>query len=225
MNDAKGRTIEGKISKLSAKCYPQFMRKQVLINSPGWIRFLIVLAKPFLSKKMIEKVAVSTSTSLLDDAWCTKWINPKWMPAFLGGQFSDTDLPLELSGKLLANPDKDEFAKVTVPARSMNTYRVPVPGKSRVRWQVTVPAYGILYSAVLEDAPLVETEYTAALPDGYAPKATLILRKPEKVRADTGMVQGIFELPYGGNLALTFDNSYSIIRGKQVVFAIEVLSK
>ena len=84
----------GAVSKLSESLFPQLLQAVVLLNAPGFVRGLMTVARPFFSRRLVEKInfcgAESTHTAPPDAIRrcpvATRLLAIDSIPSFLGGQ-------------------------------------------------------------------------------------------------------------------------------------------
>lgn len=79
----------GRASKDSENFYPQLQGITVMLNLPMWMRAVVAIAKPFMSKRSLEKLRFcggKTRKSPLGDCpVADKLLDPADLPSFLGG--------------------------------------------------------------------------------------------------------------------------------------------
>lgn len=103
------------------------------------------------------------------------------------------------------------LTRVTVSNRSSTTVDLEVPGGGfEAHWELIMQDYGIIMSARLRPS------------DGGA---VVTLMEPRKFKDSAGLVSGDFAIPAAGNLEVTFDNKYSVLRSKTFDYRIEVKGK
>ena len=214
MMDRRGQKIHQPVSVACANYYPQLQSKFVLIHPPSWISVMMNLMRRIMPKRNMDKIGLCPAQGRGDVRKCpyaSKFYDHTKLPGFLGGTLPDTDLPIQLTGAHVVRSEGDDGGDglsrdITVAARSKEEVRLdaPVGGAGvSVDWSVYVAAYGIKMSAVLEKE------------DG----GIVVLRdadEVEKIKNDGGLVKGSWPLPAPGKIVITLDNSYSMMRSKQV---------
>ena len=105
--------------------------------------------------------------------------------------------------------NNDKFNVYTVGARSSETitFDCGVPN-IKMDWVLSVASYGIKMRAELR------TESGEVI----------VLRKSgdeEKIKSESGVTKGTWELEQTGKLVVTLDNTYSILRSKTVKLSVE----
>ena len=79
--------LQGKLSKLSESLYPQLVATVVIAHPPALINRLHAMAKPMLSKKLLEKMRIAaTIEAILKETG----MRLEHLPTFLGGKFTWT---------------------------------------------------------------------------------------------------------------------------------------
>jgi len=68
------------------ECYPEWFSKVFVVNSPSFFTVIWKMIKPFLPARTAEKVEVLSNRAKAKDRML-KTIDPKALPAFLGGDF------------------------------------------------------------------------------------------------------------------------------------------
>jgi len=117
-------------------------------------------------------------------------------------QFKGTQLTRRLGIEM-----KDSYLEISVPNRSDLSVEANVPaGTNVVEWDFTLADFSISFSAT----------FRAEGADGEVVQ----LQHVEKHEASNGPVSGRFEPSSAGKLKLTFDNRFSMMRSKEIVFRV-----
>mmetsp|Transcript_30333 Transcript_30333/g.68574 ORF Transcript_30333/g.68574 Transcript_30333/m.68574 type:complete len:389 (-) Transcript_30333:143-1309(-) len=203
----------GESSKLSAVYYPQLLGKTVILNAPSYMRALMSTVSVFLPKSTLNKIAFCPASKaalytrkdakdikcpfiqkMAGDVGCTN------LPDFLGGR---GETPENLKPRLMSG-----HVKINVGSRSCKEINLDVPVAGlHALWEVTVEDFGIDMSAQLLPS------------DG---SEALQLMAVQKIRAENGLTSGDWILPTRGQLQVRFDNSYSLLRSKNIEYRISV---
>mmetsp|Transcript_12151 Transcript_12151/g.30451 ORF Transcript_12151/g.30451 Transcript_12151/m.30451 type:complete len:433 (-) Transcript_12151:84-1382(-) len=213
--DKKFYEALGDSSKRAAVNYPQLLGKTVLINAPSFFRVLFGTFSVFMPQTFLDKMAFcpATGTSLANaqNASVCPFVrkfcgdNRSDIPTFLGGDMRSPDhlVPREECNSALT--------KVVLANRSKTTVEFEVPGDGfTAKWEVLVQDFGVGMSAVLVPS------------SGGAPIKVI---QDCKVKADGGLAEGVVELPVKGTLQVTFDNTYSMFRGKTFQYRLDVIGE
>jgi len=100
---------------------------------------------------------------------------------------------------------------VTLANRSKTSVEFLVPSDGlTAKWEVLVQDFGVGMSAELH--PTEGGPHIKVIPDC-------------KVKADGGLAEGVVQLQKKGTLIVTFDNTYSMFRGKTFEYKLEVLGQ
>jgi len=199
----------GESSKFSARNYPQLLGKTVIINAPSYFRLLYRSVSVFMPKSFLEKQVLcsATSSKTSDISGCpfiSKYGGASNFPKFLGGKSRCPD------GLTLLDDRADALCQVTVPRKADHQIELEVPsseaaeGPMEVKWAMMVQDYSVHISAKYksgESSPLLSYR---------------------KVKAEDGLVTGVFEAARAGIIVVTFDNTYSMLRSKTVSYRFDL---
>jgi hypothetical protein len=227
MTDRRGQKVFEPVSKNCANYYPQLQSKFVMINAPSWIAVIFSLMKRIMPARNFAKVgfcpAKGTDKPGADASKCpfaSKFLDLSKLPKFLGGEMDEKELPGLLTGALLDDPEnspdknRDGWKDMSISRRSKKTVDLMIPaGDITVQWRVNVASYGIkLHAELLKlDQPeVVLQNFRQAASD------------EEKIKAENGVGSGSWVCKSPGLLRVTFDNSYSMIRGKSLRYKLDI---
>lgn len=196
----------GESSKFSAVHFPQLLGKTVIVNAPSYFRLVFAAYAIFQPKRALEKQTVcpvvdsgSKIASVLTCPFVSKYGDVKTLPKFLGGE---ANTPTELVPIM----QRSERTVVTVANRSKEVITEEIPTHPMtVTWSVMVKDYGIGVECKIksENKEKVVFDY-------------------RKIKAEEGLVEGTFTIEQPGCLVITLDNSYSILRSKEVEYSFTV---
>lgn len=218
--DRSHSVVQQRIGAISAVVYPQLLGRFHLVNPPSWIALVFRLFRNVTPKRLTEKMRVwSSAEEMWSDEEAAGTFTRSQMPAFLGGERPDSELPPALTGELL-DPTADHLDEIVVPNRSKREVRVTVPvAGARVRYTFSVATHGVSVEALFLHGD-GDGHEAAERPTGES--TVLRAGGVDKVKADNGTVKGEWLCPAPGVLVVTFDNSYSILRSKTVSYSFKV---
>lgn len=108
-------------------------------------------------------------------------------------------------GKLLGLEIKDTFMELNVSGRNVVQYAAKVPADlGEVEWEFSLEDYTINFTA-------------SWIPAGGSPSSAKVLQTINQFEASSGPSSGRFESKGEGTLMLTFDNKFSLVRGKKLI--------
>lgn len=208
--------------------YPETLKVNYVINAPKYFPIAFNLVKPFLTEATIKKIRVygthGWKEALLKD------IEADQLPAHYGGTMTDPDGDPRCRSKIcyggrvpeehyIAGSNNDRFDTVNELIREICVGRgqysyvhFTIPDVNTViRWEFKTDScdlgFGVYHSANSDDK---ESDYTEVLP----------LRR---VNCHLVMEDGMITCKTPGVYHLKFDNSYSWLRGKKVMYIIEII--
>mmetsp|Transcript_19339 Transcript_19339/g.44539 ORF Transcript_19339/g.44539 Transcript_19339/m.44539 type:complete len:421 (-) Transcript_19339:465-1727(-) len=205
----------GDSSKRAAVNYPQLLGKTAMINTPSFFRMAFSTFSVFMPQSFLDKMALcpatgthlpgaqNASTCPFVRKYCGEDRNT--IPKFLGGEMTTPDhlVPREECN--------NHLTKVTLANRSKTSVEFLVPSDGlTAKWEVLVQDFGVGMSAELH--PTEGGPHIKVIPDC-------------KVKADGGLAEGVVQLQKKGTLIVTFDNTYSMFRGKTFEYKLEVLGQ
>mmetsp|Transcript_38149 Transcript_38149/g.93725 ORF Transcript_38149/g.93725 Transcript_38149/m.93725 type:complete len:418 (+) Transcript_38149:397-1650(+) len=201
----------GDSSKRAAILYPQFLAKNVLINTPVYIRKVMAACGVFFPKSFLEKIAVCPATDTFKPESPKASVCP-----FIKLVTSDLkDLPTLLGGTaptpqyLLPRAECDNaLTTVQIKRASCESLEFEVPeGDVSATWEVLVQDSKLkMYAVLRPDDGSKEIEVMAST----------------KLKAENGLTSITIHLPKKGNLIVTFDNKGSVFSGKTIEYRINV---
>lgn len=214
MMDRRQNDTHAEMSKIGSLVYPQLTDKFCILNAPSWMGWLMSIFKKIASKRSMEKVELFTSSeSLWSSEWAKKRLIRKNFPHFVGGDIPEEKLTDELSGKYLA---KVQPPQVTISARSKEVISFEVPAfKSKEEKENKRITFDYVVSV---QARGVEMKATF-VPSDESKK--IIVRKGGKIKAENGPITGVWTILNNGKpgiLQIEFDNTYSMLRSKTVIY-------
>eukprot|EP00944_MAST-04C_sp_MAST-4C-sp1_P002332 g2332.t1 len=251
LSDRRGEKIFIPVAKASANYYPQMQHKFVMVNAPGWISAIFGLMKRVMPARNFSKLGLCQSKLKTTDGdiskcpFASRYLDASLLPSFLGGTLEDKDLHYSLTGEKLCPEARkdgnsnsggrgDVFEKVLVSRRAKKVVEYLVPSKNIViNWKILVAAYGIKMTAVLmeQTADAAKLIDKSQLENGVSESTGNVLQvfheasKEEKIKAENGLLKGVWKPKAAGILRITFDNSYSILRPKTIKYAIQLEEK
>ena len=132
----------------------------------------------------------------------------------------EKELPEVLTGALLVDQEdgeKNGWKELSISRRSKKTVDLMIPSANiKVDWRVNVASYGIkLY------AELLKMDNTEVVLQDFRQTAS----DEEKIKAENGMGKGTWVCKSPGLLRVTFDNSYSMLRGKSLKYKLDICAE
>ena len=220
MMDRRQNDTHAEISKIGSLVYPQLMDKFCIVNAPTWMGWLMSIFKKIASKRSMEKVELFTSTEQLwNSEFAKKRLIRANFPHFVGGNIPEEELNDDMTGK---NLSKIEPPKITISARSKEIIEINIPNSGKtitIDYCVSVLARGVEFSATF--VPLNGSD-------------SIVLRKGGKIKAEDGPMRGVWNIEgmegkvgdgtgnTVGTLKIEFDNSYSMLRSKTVIYSFDI---
>jgi hypothetical protein len=247
MSDRRGEKVFVPVAKASANYYPQMQHKFIMVNAPGWISAIFGLLKSFMPARNFNKMGLCKSKVKTSDGdiskcpFASKFLNTSLLPAFLGGDLPEKELHFSLTGEKLCaaarkdgkineeqSNNTDTFEKIVVSRRSKQTIEYFVPSKNiEIHWKILLAGYGIKMSALLleQSDPFRDGSNSKKKPTTGEEKVLQTFREAsndgEKLKAENGLVKGVWISNSSGILRVTFDNSYSRLRSKTINYSIK----
>jgi hypothetical protein len=195
-------------STMDQKYFPEGMHKCYVANAPKFIKVGWAIVRLWLdagSQKKVEFLAAGDQTrnALLAA------IDAEHLPAFLGGSCTCEGECVPLPA--MTGPEdegEEQTIEMQVAARSKKTHVVAVQAGNEVKWQWTSTGgndigFSVLYKALTGD----ETEAASTGDDGI----------PVVPAAKLKESQGSFAAPGDGAVTFVFDNTYSWMKGKELL--------
>eukprot|EP00475_Leptophrys_vorax_P016287 TRINITY_DN22755_c0_g1_i1.p1 TRINITY_DN22755_c0_g1~~TRINITY_DN22755_c0_g1_i1.p1 ORF type:complete len:384 (-),score=99.18 TRINITY_DN22755_c0_g1_i1:81-1232(-) len=188
------RYLKGVVTPAQAN-FPEHMYKSFIINAPSMFSMAWALIKPFVPERSLKKITIMGSDykdTLL------KYIAEDQLPVQYGGT----------NAAPLWEDAESEFTKTLVPARGSIKLEKKIPQGSKLVWDFrTVYAdVGFEVKFVAEDASKTTTK---AVP--YS-----------RVESYKKIQKGEFVPSSSGTAFICFDNSYSLMTGKEIVYQVSV---
>ncbi len=214
------RTI-GESGKLSEVVYPQLLERSIIINPPRFFYAVFGLFKPFMSPKVLAKMALcpgpgdGRGDSARGCPYASTRFDDSALPSFLGG----TCKCVSLGGCIAGVPNEccappagaaADGAETTLSVGAGACHELLIAAKTagcKLIWNFTLADKGLEFSATLA-------------PEAGPP---LALVRPTKYRKEDGAVSGAAALPCAGTVRVRFDNSHSRFTSKTITFAVAVV--
>ncbi len=248
MSDRRGQKVFVPVAKASANYFPQMQHKFVMVNTPGWISAIFGLMKSIMPARNFNKLGLCKSKVKLEDGdiskcpFASKYLNPSLLPRFLGGTMEDKDLHYSLKGDRLCNAARKDgsknttnhniekdlaYEKINVSRRSKKTIEYVIPSKDiEISWKFLLHGYNIKMSAVLLNKSSNNNVKEKKPKDKEEEKIIQVFReiskKDGKIKAENGLIKGVWRSNSPGILRITFDNSYSMLRPKTMNYSIKL---
>jgi hypothetical protein len=174
--------------------FPEHMYKSFIINAPSVFSVGWSIIKPLLPERTIKKVMILGSDF--------KDVLLQYIP--------EEELPVEYGGKndkTLWEDIEADYTKCTVPARGNVTIEKELPAGSKLTWDFRTISADIGF------------EVKFVLEGGSATKVINYSR----VESFKKIQIGEFVAEKSGKVILTFDNSFSMMTGKQLIYLVQVV--
>ncbi|GFV36055.1 SEC14-like protein 4 [Trichonephila clavipes] len=196
--------------------YPENLKVAFIINTPSFFYCLFNMVKSLLSDDTVKKLKIYGYNGWKDDL--QEHIDADILPVIYGGTRTDPDgnpncpslvrvfnpIPKNLYLKNLnkLNVDDDDVRKVVVGRRSKHniSLKVDLPG-STVGWEIECNNCDIKVYLLYSEGSSPETVVQSSL-----------------VKSDFGVERGCHYAEKTGKYSLVFDNSYSLLRSKQILY-------
>ena len=219
----------GDSSKKSAIVFPQLLGATICVNAPSFIQLIVKAFSPFMPQSALDKQRFckvkNTNTEPAsgcpflnmfggrDDSGKTCPVDG--LPDFLGGELPCPAVLVPVAERV------DRMKKATIGARSNKTIEVKVDDNAvmgmkfpiSIKYEVLVAAYGIGVEAKM---------VTSSSDDTGSDKKEQVVMPARKIKAEEGLVQGVFQVEKPGTLKFEFDNTYSILRSKSIQYRVEI---
>ncbi|KAK4789293.1 hypothetical protein SAY86_020612 [Trapa natans] len=167
--------------------YPEFVAKQVFINTPWWYLFFSKAISPFLTQRSKSKFVFATPSKTSEALF--KYIAPEQVPVQYGG--------LSRSGEQKFTA-ADTVTEVTIKAATNHTVEFPLSGSYEVAWEVRVVGWEVSYG--VEFVPESESSY-----------AVIVSKTKAMSNASDNdpIVSDSFKAKESGKVVITIDNHSS----------------
>lgn len=211
MMDPRQSKVHQEITAMTSHWFPQLLSKMVLVNTPGWMTYVMAVFRKILPARNMDKIELYASVKdMWQSEWGSKALNKAGLPAFLGGDIPDSELADTLTGVKILKKEDEEMASLTVANRGKELVDIVIPiPNCQVNYLLSVEDKGILVSAEL-------------IQDGE--KKPVEMRAPVKIKAEAGPERGVWKCDKPGKLRVTFDNSYSVLRKKTVRYQFDLVA-
>uniref|UniRef100_A0AAT9H863 Retinal binding protein n=1 Tax=Peronia verruculata TaxID=500109 RepID=A0AAT9H863_9EUPU len=197
--------------------YPEMLKRMFVVNAPRIFPLLYKICRPLISEDTKNKIHVlgsDFSTTLL------QYIDEEELPAFLGGKKTDPDgnprcatmicqggpVPDEYYHNDLASTDHMESATVSRGDTFTVDMTVTKPG-SVLRWEFKTDGYDIGFGVFREEG-----------------KEKVPVVPIERVNSHMVPEDGSYTCEVPGKYLVVFDNTYSKLRDKQLLYSIDVIT-
>ncbi|XP_057372735.1 SEC14-like protein 2 [Daphnia carinata] len=200
--------------------YPDSSRRLFIINAPSYFSIAVTMAKPFLHESDVPKIKIFGTNknewlpALLEE------IDADQLPAHYGGTMTDPDgdptcpSKLNMGGKV---PESYYLSNNTpVPKDYMTTMNITAGGKKKLRFEINSAGSTIRWEFMTEGGDVGFRIYKKDSKD----KDDLIPN--ERVDSHLIMEEGQIECRQPGNYVFEFDNSFSYLRGKKILYHVIV---
>jgi hypothetical protein len=243
MMNSQMRSIQKEVSAISTQCYPQMMKKMVMMNAPSWIGIVMALMKRILPTTMTEKVYVCPYAieDVASDPFISQHLVLAQLPRFVGGSLDDALIPDDISGALyvgMAEGAEGGSTALDVARASKAVVYTLVPAScADVDFAYKLEARGIYVSAAYAPCSATELQAVGESPlDGAAGAnaaaenafsvhdgSVVELLAKMKFDASDGLQKGAWSVPRGGGgsggvVRVEFSNEHSTFRGKRVSY-------
>jgi hypothetical protein len=170
------------------------MRKTYIINAPSIFSMAWLVIKNFLPQRTIDKISIIGSN--YKDA-LLEVIPESELPTCYGGK----------NAKVLWEDKEAHFTKATIPSRGTIKVEKNVAGNGIVFWDFRTLHVDVGFSV----------EFTSS--DG---KTTEVV-KYSRVESFKKIVTGQYQAQCKGKVVVLFDNSYSMLTSKNIIYLVDVL--
>lgn len=204
--------------------YPETLRRTYIINANRFFSILFNIGKPFLSDDTKDKVV------LLGANWkqeLLKIIDADQLPVKWGGTAVDEDGDICCRSKIGMGGqvpehyrlpkhhllDSDKLSKVTVARGS----------KVELEYKSTLPQSVLIYQFYTENHDIAFAIYRRTVEGKQNLEDMEQIRFTQRVNCHMIQEDGCVQLKEPGTYVLVFDNSFSWINSKKVVYNIQVL--
>lgn len=199
MSHVRGSAMDllRKALKITQDYYPESMHRCYILNAPKVFSMFWQVIKPLLAERTVRKVQVLGSSYQAD---LLSTIPAESLPVSLGGSRPDV-WPLVFDKNEAAALDED-YEQLVIPKGASKTLEVTVPPSSYVVWGFFAQSGDVVFSSKFTDSKgAIEQNNPSVANEG----------KFESLA-------GSFESHCGGTLSLTFDNSTSWVKSKNISY-------
>jgi hypothetical protein len=173
--------------------FPEHMYKAFIINAPSMFSMAWALIKPFLPERSLKKISIMGSD--YKDA-LLQYIAEDQLPVQYGGSNTAT---------LWDDPEAD-FTKKLIPARGKEKVDLDIPKGSKLTWD-----FRTIYADVGFEVKFVDDDDNTSKAVPYA-----------RVESFKKIQQGEFVPEKSGKAYVLFDNSFSMMTGKEIIYKLTV---
>jgi hypothetical protein len=189
------------VSEIDTNYYPLAVRKLYVINAPSIFTWMWKLVKPWLDP------FTANSLSILGSNYyevLSKEIPPENFPAEYGGQCSCANGCLPKTGRFEVTGD--DIVHATVPRHGNLKVPFVVESGCTLKWEFTTRDYDISYGVLYENDDGKQFEVVPTT----------------RCNSQHQKIVGTFTAPQSGTYVLHWDNSYSLMRSKELSYKISV---
>ena len=209
MPDSRVTKCYAELSVFSENNNPQMVDKYLIVNAPSFIPIFIKLVSPLFPRSFLEKVEIfPTKEKLGDSDFGKTWLNLDFVPDYLGGRLPLSELPEELTGKLIQEGDGD-LSKINVGRRSKKYCEIMVPQGGKVNYKFSLASKGVYLTSTFHKNP-------QEVNDEHESPGQIVLQEKIKVSSENGVYSGSWEVPERGLVVVELSNSHSRFTGKVV---------
>lgn len=209
--------------------YPETLKVAFITNVPSYFNWIWNIFKPFLHPVTLSKIKIFKADDISWQRELLDMVDPKIIPAFLGGVLCDPDgnptcqTLLKWPGKVPASyylkdrsalrSDDPNVKYVVVRGRSCFECKVPVKKpRSTIRWEFQTKDYNIRFGVLYQKVSLDKIQNTP--PDE--------LLAVENVECHILPETGELLCEKAGQYILHFDNTYSWLTSKHLLYKVIV---
>lgn len=221
------------VLKLMQDHYHDLLKDIYIVNAPSFFPSVYRLFKHVIQDFLQERIKIFDSGNSKEEL--LKIIDEDVLPKYLGGKRTDSNgdpncsefihfgfmVPESSYSSNYLDPNDPGVVVITIPAGEKMTYKFPVREiGSVIKWHIQSKDYDLQFGVFLE--PFCSDKETGKQSDDDVSKMeplTPILR----IQCHVCPEENSTTLWFTGNIVVMFDNSYSWINAKEVMFKVNVL--
>ncbi|KAK4311734.1 hypothetical protein Pmani_016790 [Petrolisthes manimaculis] len=205
--------------------YPEFLKCAYVINAPKIFTLAYAIIKPFLHEVTLKKIRIFGHSGWKEEL--RKDIDPSQLPQHWGGTKTDSDgdpkcpsqicLGGEVPKKYYLSLSKSNLAKMSDDDNNLSSITLSKGGKKRLKYDVKKPGSQLRWEFRTEDFDI-----------GFGVSRKVkkgeeeVLVPLQRVNSQLVTEEGCLVCNEPGTYVVTFDNEFSYVRSKKVLYTVSV---
>lgn len=205
--------------------YPEFLKCAYVINAPKVFTLAYALIKPFLHEVTLKKIKIFGQSGWKEAL--RKDIDPDQLPQHWGGSRTDPDgnpkcpsqicLGGEVPKKYYLSLSKSNLSKLTE-NDNLSSITLSKGGKKRLKYEVKKPGSHLRWEFRTED---FDIGFGVSRKQKKGEEEVLV--PVQRVNSQLVTEEGYLVCTEPGTYVVTFDNEFSYVRSKKVLYSVSVV--